>query len=64
MVPAEGKALATQTIASQEVSGQVETVAATEQATQEMLAASGMLSSNAGTLRKDVESVIGQVRAA
>jgi hypothetical protein len=29
-----------------------------------MLAASGMLASNAATLRKEVESFIGQVRAA
>ena len=68
MVPAQGKALATQTVTSQEVSGRVETVSgavsATEQAAQEMLAASGMLSSNAATPRKEVESFIGQVRAA
>ena len=50
------------------MSGRVETVSgavsATEQAAQEMLAASGMLSSNAATLRKEVECFIGQVRAA
>ena len=55
-------------LASREVSGRVETVSGavsvTEQAAQEMLAASGMLSSNAATLRKEVESFIGQVRAA
>ena len=55
-------------LASREVSGRVETVSgavsATEQAAQEMLAASGMLSSNAATLRKEVECFIGQVRAA
>jgi hypothetical protein len=50
------------------VSGRVEAVSgavsATEQAAQEMLGASGMLTANAATLRKEVESFIAQVRAA